>query len=147
MGKGSLLIGVTAPDGVRDVDIAINVYLHSRTRILAVAYVFGWRVVPATLKTRGRFVVGFDPLPEAPPFAGVSYTLKRIWFAFGANRVIRRRAVRRVGGTRRLVTVRRRVHLLRNPATCTGRWASSVSLRFWDGTQTPFAAPTPCSRS
>jgi hypothetical protein len=147
MGKGSLLIGVTAPDGVRDVNIGINVYLHSRTRIFAVAYVFGWRVVPATLKTRRRFVVDFDPLPEAPPFAGVSYTLKRISFTLGADRVIRRRVVRRAGGTSRVVTVRRRVHLLRNPATCTGRWPSSVSLRFEDGSETPFAAPTPCSRS
>jgi hypothetical protein len=147
MGKGSLLIGVTAPDGVRDVNIAINVYLHSRTKIFAVAYVFGWRVVPATLKTRRRFVVDFDPLPEAPPFAGVSYTLKRISLAFGANRVIRRRVVRQVDGTRRMVTIRRRGHLLRNPATCRGRWGSSMSLRFWDGTETPLAAPTPCSRS
>jgi hypothetical protein len=139
MGKGSLLIGVTAPDGVRDVDIAVNVYLHSRTRIFAVAYVFGWRVVPASLSTNGGFVVDFDPLPEAPPFEGVSYTLKRIWFEFGAKRVIRKR-------TRRGVT-KRRVDLIRNPATCRGSWASSVSLRFPDGSGAPFPAPTPCSRS
>jgi hypothetical protein len=146
MGKGSLLINVAAPDGVRDVDIAINVYLHSRTKIFAVAYVLGWRVVPATLRTRGRFVVEFDPLPEGPPFAGVTYTLKRISFAFRAKRVIRRRVVRRVGGARRTVTIRRRVHLLRNPATCTGSWASSLLLRFPDGTETPFDTPTQCSR-
>jgi hypothetical protein len=138
MGKGSLLIGVTAPDGVRDVDIEVNVYLHSRRRILAVAYVFGWRVVPATLNTKRGFAVEFDPLPEAPPFEGVSYTLKGISFDFGAKRVIKQR-------TRRGVK-RRRVHLIRNPSTCPGSWASSVSLRFPDGSVNPFAAPTRCSR-
>jgi len=139
MGTGSLLIEVTAPDGVRDVDVAVKVYLHSRTRIFAVAYVFGWRVVPATLNTRRRFVVDFDPLPEAPPFEGVSYTLKRIWFTFNAKRVIRQRT--------RSGVKRRRVHLINNPATCSGRWPSLVSLRFPDGSENPFAAPTRCSRS
>lgn len=138
LGKGSLLIGVTAPDGARDVDIAVNVYLHSRTRIFAVAYVFGWRVVPATLKTRGRFAVNFDPLPEGPPFEGVSYTLKRISFAFSAKRVVRKRTKSGVK--------RRRVNLIRNPASCSGEWRSSVSLRFSDGSETPFAVPTPCTR-
>lgn len=138
MGKGSLLIGVTAPDGTRDVDVAVNVYLNSRARILAVAYVFGWRVVPASLRTADGFVVDFDPLPAAPPFEGVSYTLRRISFDFGAKRVIRTR-------TRSGVVRKRRVHLLRNPSNCAGSWASSVSLRFPDGSVTPFDAPTPCS--
>jgi len=138
MGKGSLLIGVTAPDGARDVDVGVNVYLNSRTRILAVAYVFGWRVVPATLNTDDGFAVDFDPLPAAPPFEGVSYVLKGISFDFGAKRVIKKRT--NGGGVRK-----RRIHLIRNPSDCAGGWPSSVSLRFPDGSVTPFDAPTPCS--
>lgn len=145
MGKGFLLVGVTAPDGVRDVKIAIRVYLHSRTRILAVAFVFGWRVVPATLSTKGGLVVDFDPLPAGPPFPGVSYTLKRISLDIGAKRVIRKRTVTRVSGERRARVTKRRVHLIQNPQACSGSWDSSVSLRFPDGSVTPLAAPTECS--
>ncbi len=133
MGRGSLVVIVKTPDRVRDVNIAIKVYLNSRTRAFAVAHVFGWQVIPATLRTRGGFVVNFDPLPKGPPFADVSYTFKRISLKFGAKRVIRKR--------------KRRVDLIRNPATCTGLWGSSISLRFPDGSENPFAAPTPCSRS
>jgi hypothetical protein len=141
MAKGSLLIGVTEPNGTRDVDIAVNVYLHSRRQIYAVAYVLGWRVVPATLRTKGGLVVDFDPLPEAPPFEGVSYRFKSITFDFGAKRVIRKRSRGARRGARRV-----RVHLLRNPRRCRGSWASSISVRFPDGSGNPFAAPTTCSR-
>ena len=78
MGKGFLLVEVTAPDGIRDVNIPINVYLHSKSRILAVAFVFGWRVVPATISTDGGITIGFDPLPAGPPFEGVTYRLNSI---------------------------------------------------------------------
>jgi hypothetical protein len=145
MGSGSLQVIVTAPDGVRDVTIPINVYLHSRSRILAVAFVFGWRVVPGTLSARDGIVVDFDPLPAGPPFEGVSYTLKRISFDFGAKRVIKKRTVRRVNGKRRVRVTKRRVDLITNPRTCGGSWASSITLRFPDGAVTPLAAPTTCS--
>lgn len=133
MGSGLLVVIVKTPDRVRDVNIAIKVYLHSRTRAFAVAHVFGWQVIPATLRTRGGFVVDFDPLPKGPRFQDVSYAFKRISLKFGAKRRNRTR--------------NRRVDLIRNPATCTGAWASSVSLRFPDGSANPFAAPTPCSGS
>lgn len=145
MGNGTLQVLVTAPDGVREVTIPITVYLHSRTRILAVAFVFGWRVVPGTLDTSDGLVVAFDPLPAGPPFAGVSYALKRISFDFAAKRVIKQRKVRRVNGKRRVRVVKRRVDLITNPNRCDGSWASSMTLRFPDGSVAPLATPTPCS--
>jgi hypothetical protein len=145
MGNGTLQVIVTAPDGVREVRIPIQIYLHSRTRILAVAFVFGWRVVPATLNLSDGIVVDFDPLPAGPPFPNVSYALRAISFDFAANRVIKKRKVRRVNGKRRVRVVRRHVHLIKNPRTCEGSWPSSISLRFPDGSVTPLPAPTPCS--
>jgi hypothetical protein len=146
MGKGSLLVEVTTPDGVRDASIALNAYLHSRTKILAVAYVFGWQVVPGTLTAADGIVVTFDPLPTGAAFPNVSYRLKHIALDFGAKRVITKRKARRVNGKRRVSVTRRRVSLIRNPATCRGTWASSVTLTFPDGSVTPLAAPTRCSR-
>jgi hypothetical protein len=145
MGKGSLLVEVTESTNVRDVPIAIKVYLHSSTRILAVAYVLGWRVVPGTLDAADRFRVTFDPLPAAPPFPGVSYRLKGITLDFGARRVITKRTVRRVNGVRRVIVTRRRVSLIRNPASCRRSWPSTVSLRFADASVALFDTPITCS--
>jgi hypothetical protein len=146
MGNGSLEVIVTAPDGVREVVIPVDVYLHSRKRILAVAFVFGWRLVPATLDATGGFLVDFDPLPAGPPFPGVSYQLKRITFDFAADRVVRKRKVTRVRGERRVRRVKRRVHLITNPRRCEDSWALSMSLRFPDGSVTPLATPATCSK-
>jgi hypothetical protein len=145
MGNGLLVVTVTAPDGVRDVNIPVNVYLHSSRRILAVAFVFGWRVVPGTLNAADGIAIGFDPLPAGPPFPNVSYALKRISFDFAARRVIKERKVKRVNGKRRVVVRKRRVSLITNPRTCKGSWTLSITLRFGDGTVTPLAAPTRCS--
>ena len=131
MGKGSLVVIVKTPDRVRDVNIALKVYLHSRSTAFAVAHVFGWQVIPAALSTRAGFAIDFNPLPKGPQFQDVSYAFRRISLQFGAKRRIRRG--------------NRRIDLIRNPAACTGPWASSVSLRFPDGSVNPFAAPTPCS--
>jgi hypothetical protein len=145
IGTGLLLIGVTTPDQTRDARIDVKVYLQSRTKILAVAYVFGWQVIPATLKTTGGLDVTFDPLPTGAAFPNVSYTLKHITFSFGAKRVVRQRTVRRVGGERRVTIKKRRLQLIRNPSSCNGSWASSLTATFQDGTVAPLAAPTPCS--
>jgi hypothetical protein len=146
MGKGRLVVEVTTPDAVREALIDINVYLGPRRKILAVAYVFGWQVVPGTLSAANGIVVTFNPLPTGAAFPNVSYRLKRIWFDFGAKRVIKKRRVRLVNGSRRVTIRRRRVNLIRNPATCRGSWASAVSLGFPDGSETALAAPTACSR-
>jgi hypothetical protein len=128
---------------VRTVTIPLNVYLQSSTRILTIARVFGWQVIPATLDTHKGLAVRFDPLPARPPFPGVTYTLERITLSFGAARVIRKR-VRAHGGTR---MTRPHVYLINNPARCTGSWLSSVLLTFRDGTTAPLATPTTCVKS
>jgi hypothetical protein len=147
MGSGSLSVIVTAPDGVREVVIPITVYLHSRTRILAVAFVFGWRVVPATLSGTDGIVADFDPLPAGPPFPDVSYQLKGISINLAARRVVRERKVRRVNGKRRVKVVKRRVHLITNPRRCDGTWELSIALRFPDGSVADLPTPVACSKA
>jgi hypothetical protein len=145
MGNGTLQVIVTTPDGVREVRIPIQVYLHSSTRILAVAFVFGWRVVPATLNASNGIVMAFDPLPSGPPFPNVSYALRRISFDFRARRVIEKRKVKRVNGKRRVLVVKQRIDLITNPRTCQGSWALTVALRFPDGSVASLPAPTTCA--
>lgn len=145
IGTGTLAVAVTTinPPKVRTVNIPLAVYLHSNRSILAIAKVFGWQVVPATLDATHGFVVSFDPLPAGPPFPGVSYSLQRITLQFGHSRVIRRRV-----RTRRGTRVRtQRLNLLRNPSSCTGTWSSSVVLTFHDESVAPLAVPTACARS
>jgi hypothetical protein len=137
MGGGTLDVFVTDQGNVRTVSIPLTVYLNTNKRILAVAKIFGWQVVPATLDTRGGLSVRFDPLPAGPPFPNVSYALKRITLSFGASRVVQRRVRGHVTKTR--------LDLLRNPRSCTGSWATSVKLTFRDGSVTPLSAPTPCT--
>jgi hypothetical protein len=137
-GRGVLVVGVTTPQGVRTVTIPLYVYLHSNTKILAIARVFGWQVVPATLDAHHGLVVRFDPLPQGPPFAGITYALKRITLDFGATRMISKRAGTRVRKTR--------VSLIRNPTRCRGSWSSSVVLTFKVGPAASLGTPTACSK-
>jgi hypothetical protein len=145
IGTGLLVIGVTTPESTREARIDVKVYLQSKTKILAVAYVFGWQVIPATLKTAGGLDVRLDPLPTGAAFPNVSYTLRQMTFDFGAKRVIKHRTVRRVAGKRRVTIRKRRVQLIHNPSTCSGSWPSSITATFKDGSVTPLAAPTPCA--
>ena len=94
------------------------------------AFVFGWRVVPGTVSTAdGGLVVDFDPLPAGPPFEGVTYRLKRIAFDLGADRVVKKRKVRRVNGKRKVRVTKKRVHLITNPRRCEGgSWTTSMGL-------------------
>jgi hypothetical protein len=150
IGNGSLLVEIRAPDGgVRDTNIRLNAFLSSRRRILAVAYVFGWQVVPGTLNTVGGIGLTFDELPSGEAFEplGFSFSLKRISLEFGASRVIRVRTVRREGGRRRVRVRRKRVHFIRNPTICRqGSWDASVSLAYRAGSplDVELAAPTAC---
>jgi hypothetical protein len=145
MGNGTLQVIVTAPDGVRVATIPIQVYLHSDKTIMAVAFVFGWRIVPATLNASNGIVMAFDPLPAGPPFPNVSYALQRISFDFRAKRVVEKRKVRRVKHKREVIVVKRTLNLITNPRTCQGAWASSVALRFPDASVAALAAPTTCT--
>jgi hypothetical protein len=131
VGKGSLVVGVTTPTQFKVVTIPLSVYLHSNTKILAVAKVFGWQVVPATLNARRGLSVRFDPLPQGPPFQGVTYALKRIKLDFGATDVVHEQ----------------RQSLIRNPPTCKGRWAASVKLTFKAGPAVSLTTSTACSKS
>jgi hypothetical protein len=147
LGRGSLVVEVTAPNNgavtVRTVTIPLLVYVHSNTKILAVAKVFGWQVVPGTLSTHSGFTVGFDPLPAGPPFPGVTYALKGITLNLGATRAVTHREKTNHGT--KLTT--RRLAYFRNPASCHGGWKSSVSLTFRDGTAAQLSVPVPCSKS
>jgi hypothetical protein len=145
IGSGSLLVVVTAPDQTRVVTIPLTVYLRSSNRIVTVAKVFGWQVVPGTLARRGGFTMTFSPLPKGPPFPGVSYTLKAITLDFHGRRTITRRKVRKVHGKRRVRVIRRHVNLVSNPRKCGGTWATAMSLTFPDGSVTPVPAPVACS--
>jgi hypothetical protein len=138
-GKGALVIGVTTPQGVRTVTIPLNVYLHSNSKVLAIAKVFGWQVVPATIDARHGLVVRFNPLPQGPPFPGVTYALKRITLDFGATRMVSQRTGKKVKKTR--------VSLIRNPMRCAGSWASSALLTFKVGPAAPLSTPTTCAKS
>jgi hypothetical protein len=139
-GKGVLRVHVTTPNESRDVTIPMNIYLHSRKKILAVAYVLGWQVVPGTIARDGGFALTFNPLPAGPPFPGVSYTLESITFDLGTKRVIRQR-VRRNGRT---IVRKRTVSLITNPRTCSGSWATAIGLTFRDATTARLVAPTTC---
>jgi hypothetical protein len=153
IGDGGLVIHVVTPEGERDATPTLDLYLEkgSNKRILALAFVAGYRVVPGTIDTSGGGVtVRFDPLPAPPAFPGVSYALRGINVRVGAHRTVRRyrtvtirrngKVVRRV---RRLVS-RKRYDLLRNPATCAGSWPSSMLLGFPDNSQLTVPVPTPC---
>jgi hypothetical protein len=143
LGRGSLVVNVTAPNNgivtVRTVTIPLLVYVHSATKILAVAKVFGWQVVPGTLNTHKGFTIGFDPLPAGPPFPGVSYALKQITLNLGATRKVTIKKGAHV--------TRQRVDYFRNPSSCHGGWKSSVSLTFPDGTAAQLSVPVPCAKS
>jgi hypothetical protein len=133
-GRGSLVIHVATPEGERDVTVPLQLHLRSKTRVFAIAFLAGTRVVPGTLDTSGRLALRFDPLPSPPPFQGVSYSLRRVTVNIGTSRRVKRKK-RRV-----------RISLLRNPETCVaGAWASSAALTFPDATTAVLPAPTSCS--
>src|SRR4051812_19024012 len=57
IGSGTLLIGVTMPERSRDVPIRLVMYMSSPTRLYAVAFVTGWRVVPGVLDASNGFTL------------------------------------------------------------------------------------------
>jgi hypothetical protein len=153
IGDGGLVIHVMTPDGERDVTPTLDLYLEqgSTKRVLALAFVAGYRVVPGTIDTSGGAVtLRFDPLPAPPAFAGVTYAMRSIKVRVGAHRTVTRyrtvtirrkgKVVRRV----RRVLSRKRLDLLHNPATCAGSWPSSMLLGFPDASQLTVPVPTPC---
>jgi hypothetical protein len=153
MGGGTLVIGVTLPEGSRDAVFPLRAYMAQGNRLFMIAYVTGWRTVPGTILSAGGLTLSFDPLPKPPPFPNVSYSFKRITLDIGASRIIRKvvrtkvKSRRKRGSrrrTRRRVT-RTRVDLVRAPAQCAGSWPASVRLTFPDGSTVPLPAPMACT--
>ena len=147
-GTGLLVVHVLGQGLDRDARIAVNVYLQSTKKVLAVANVFGRQAVPGTLDTKGGFTLRLDPLPNGQNLPGFSFSLRSMSFDFGRKQVVTKRKKVRVNGRRRTVKRKRTVQLLHNPAKCDGgSWASTMTLDFPGGAATPLASPTACTGS
>lgn len=141
-GSGTLVIQVTQPDQVRDVQVPLSFYLKSTKDVFAVAFLAGTRVIPGTIATTSGMVLTFDPLPDPPQFPNVTYLLKRVTIDIGASRKVTTRSGRHKRGK-----ARKRVRsFLTNPKTCSsaGSWATSVTFTYPDGTSNDLAAPVAC---
>ena len=138
IGSALMTIGVTTPQGPRDLPVDSKLYLARSNKVLAVTFLAGVRVVPGTIRRADGMTLAFDPLPVPPAIPGVSYRFKRVTVDLGVSRKVTRRR----GGKRRKV----RVHLVSNPSECpAGSWAMTAGLGFADGTSALFDAPAPCS--
>jgi hypothetical protein len=151
IGSGSLVIGVTLPDGsTRDANFALRAYLSRGTRMWMLAEVTGWRVVPGTLvaSANGLSFV-FDPLPTPPPFPNVSYEFKSITLDVGKSTTVKKVVhLKRPPGSKqpRTRTTKTRYDLIHAPAECaTGSWAAEMDMTFPDGSALALPAPMPCS--
>jgi hypothetical protein len=136
IGTGSLIVQVTQPTQVRDVNVPLSFYLKSKKDVFAVAFLAGTRVIPGMIQTSNGMVLNFNPLPDPPAFPQVSYLLKRVTVSVGASRKV-------VKKTRRGRKSRVR-NFIRNPATCPGSWASTVTFTYPDATFDVLPAPTAC---
>jgi hypothetical protein len=153
IGRATLTIIVNQPGSVREVPIKVVMYRGKGTRVYAITFLTGWRVVPGTLDTAGGIALRFDPLPEPPAVVPeVSFSFKGLTVDLGLTRtVVTRKRVKLKGkrrgkrGRRNKVVVRRaRFDLVHAPSQCAGSWATSVSLSFPDGSTSPFAVPVAC---
>jgi hypothetical protein len=134
IGSGALLLEVRMPEGTRDVSVSLDLFLQSNSKVLAIAFLAGARVVPGVIDSSNGLALRFDSLPSPPAFANVTYALKRVMLNVGTTRRVKRKQ-RQV-----------RIDLIRNPTECaTGTWESSLTLTFPDATNTVLGAPTTCS--
>lgn len=154
IGSGNLVLHVSIEGGLeRDATPTLKVYLAkgSNTKILAVAFVAGYRVVPGSIDPNGGVTVHFDKLPAPPAFQGVSYALRSVRLDVGASRVVKKyrtSVVRTKSGKKRRirkVVGRTRYDLIHNPAACAGVWSSSIGLGFPDLSQMTVPTQTPCT--
>jgi hypothetical protein len=138
IGKGTLVVEVTQPGQVRNVNVPLSFYLKSKRAVIAVAFLAGTRVVPGRISASRGMVLEFNPLPDPPVFPQVSYRLLSVSVEIGAKR----RVVTRTARKKRRRVVR---SFLRNPAKCSGSWASSMTFTYSDGTNDVLPAPTACA--
>lgn len=129
----------------REAHLSLDIYLQTNTRVLAVAFIGGPKVVPAKISTSKGVVLSFNPLPAIPPFPGLSLTLDSINLNVGTSQTVVTRKRQKVGKKTKTVTTRKRYDLLHNPSQCTGSWPASVSLGFANGTSATVANPIACS--
>ena len=142
MGTGSLVIGVTLPEGSRDATFPLHAYMSTGTRMWMIAYVTGWRVVPgSTASSADGLSFVFDPLPTPPPFANVAYSFKHITLDVAKRRTLEK--VVRVG--RRKHGSKKRRTRSSHPRGGASAWPASVGLTFPDGSALALPAPMPCA--
>jgi hypothetical protein len=145
IGSGTLVVQVTQPESVRDVVANLRLYVQASGKILAVAFLAGYRVVPGTIDGSNGLQIAFSPLPAPPVFPNVTYALKRLTVDVGASRLVVR-GRQQTKGKRKIRVQKSRVYLISNPADCaTGTWDSTVTLVYPDGSNNVLSAPTPCA--
>lgn len=144
IGVGKMTIHVVTPKFTRDTTLPIAAYMASKNRVLAVAFLGGPHVVPATLSTTGGITLRFDPLPAPPAFPSTTLSLDSVSINLGATRTVVKRMHRRIHGKRRTIVKRTRYYLVHNPATCNGPDLSSIAMGFPDGTSATLPTPVPC---
>ncbi len=144
IGVGTMTIHVVAPKFTRNTTIPIDMYLASKTAVLAVAFVGGPHVVPATISTRGGVALSFNPLPKAPQFPSTTLTLIGVQIQLGTTRIAVTHVHKRVHGKRKTVIKRTRYYLVHEPAGCHGSRTTTISMGFADGTSATVDAKVAC---
>jgi hypothetical protein len=147
VGTGSLVIRVTYVGKSHDVTFNLRMYLRSNHALYGVTFLAGVRVVPGTLVTTNGVGVVFNPLPNPPVFAQVTYALESITLNLGASHRVRTVTHKKVKGKRKRIIKRRILNVIQNPQTCTtGSWPATVSLSFPDSAPTTLTTPIACRR-
>lgn len=144
IGVGKLMIHVVTPQFTRDTTLPITAYLQSTRRVLAVAFLGGPHVVPATISTAGGITLSFNPLPAPPPFPSTTLSLDSVSIKLGATRTVVTRIHRRIHAKRKTIVKRTRYYLIHNPNKCAGPETSSIAMGFPDGTSATLATPVAC---
>ena len=148
IGTGTLLIGVTLPEGARDATIPLHAYMSTGNRIWMIAYVTGWRVVPGTILARPTACRSCSIRCRPRRRSRTSPTRSSASRSTSGTRVIKKvvRSGKRKRGskTRKARVTKTRVDLIHAPAQCADNWPASINATFPDGSALPLPAPMPC---
>jgi hypothetical protein len=143
IGVGKLVVHVVTTTFTRNTTFPLNMYLRTNTAVLGVAFIGGPKVVPGTLNTAGGVALSFNPLPKPPQFPGVTLTLEQVTIHLGASRTVVTREHEK-GHNDDTVVIRKHYDLIRQPATCSGSWTSSVTLGFPNGPSASLISSIAC---
>jgi hypothetical protein len=144
IGVGTLTVHVVSPKFTRDTAIPINIYLQSAHAVLAVAFLGGPHVVPATISTSNGVTLSFNPLPTPPAFPSTTITLDSVSIKLGTRRVVVTRKHYRVHRKRKTIVKRTTYYLIHDPGGCRGPSTSSITMGFADGTSVTLTTPVAC---